>query len=128
MKTPSAIFERVVAEALTIVCGRCKGKGTESWQVDRDPAKGREDWPCLRCDAKGTVTDTEGVARVLHALTTSDEVRAAFGAEAVRAAVYAWGDRFEVETHTAAGKVDLAVLASRAAADAVLDAIRPDPT
>ena len=58
-------FREGVTEALTTICGRCNGKGTESWQVSRDPADGREDWPCNRCKGAGSVTDDNAVFRVL---------------------------------------------------------------
>lgn len=61
-------MERVrldITDALTAVCGRCNGKGTESWQVSHNPADGREDWPCNRCKGKGSVTDDQSVERVM---------------------------------------------------------------
>ena len=54
-----------IAEALTTICGRCNGKGTESWQRTGNPADGREDWPCNRCKGAGTLTDHEAMARVM---------------------------------------------------------------
>lgn len=58
-----------VVDALTTICGRCDGKGRESWQVSRNPADGREDWPCNRCHGKGTVTDEPAVERVIAAVS-----------------------------------------------------------
>lgn len=54
-----------ITEALTVTCGRCHGRGTESWQRTSNPADGREDWPCNRCSGTGKVTDHPAVARVM---------------------------------------------------------------
>lgn len=61
-------FREAITDALTTVCGRCNGKGTESWQKSRDPADGREDWPCVRCSGKGSVTDDRAIERVIGAV------------------------------------------------------------
>ena len=65
-----AVLQPDIIDALTTECGRCHGKGTESWQVSRDPADGREDWPCNRCKGKGSITDEQAVERVLAVLRT----------------------------------------------------------
>lgn len=62
--------ERAVRDALTTVCGRCNGKGVESWQRTSNPADGREDWPCVPCGGAGQITDEAAVQRVLAALVT----------------------------------------------------------
>lgn len=64
-----------IVDALTTLCGRCNGKGTESWQKSSNPADGREDWPCNRCQGKGSVTDGAAVARVMGV------INAHFGSE-----------------------------------------------
>jgi hypothetical protein len=61
-----------VREALTTPCGRCKGRGKESWQVSRNVAEGREDWPCVGCGGAGKVTDVAAVERVLAALAVQE--------------------------------------------------------
>lgn len=42
-----------VAQAISVPCGRCSGRGTERHQLDRDPAAGYGEHPCPNCWGDG---------------------------------------------------------------------------
>lgn len=68
----SASVRERIAEALSALCGRCHGKGTERHQVDHDPAAGYAEWTCPSCGGTGAqilhMTPHQAAERVLAAL------------------------------------------------------------